>query len=122
MLSDEKIFPEAFSFALPGAVLPMPTLPVVTTFWLPKSGEIFVPDIAADEEMSELSIVPAAMWVVLTAPAEMSPAAIVPFAILAEVMASSAISAEPISPAVCGQRKFQDRHRDDIAFLKTGCC
>ena len=66
------------STVAPGRVVPIPTFPMVTMSWLPKSGPIFVPAMAAAALISASVMVPSAMWRPLTAPVARSSPLMVP--------------------------------------------
>ena len=68
-----------------------PNVPVVSTFWVPKSGSIFVPAIAAFVFTSALTISSSNILAEVTAPAAISAVAIVPSSISVVVTAPAAI-------------------------------
>ena len=63
-------------------VAPAPNVPVVTTFWAPKSGAIFVPAIAAFVFTSTLTISSSNILAEVTASFAKSPTTIVPSSII----------------------------------------
>ena len=83
---------------LVGMKLAAVLVPVVVVFWLPKSGLILVPAMAADALMSALTRVPSAIIVLVTVPVSAAVIA-VPLILVLSIAAVALISASTMVPS-----------------------
>lgn len=75
-------------------------VPVEVRFWLPKSGLILVPAMAAEALMSALMMVPSAIIALVTVPVSAAVIAVPETLVLSMLPASIVLVTVPVSPTV----------------------